>query len=289
MPITRKLLAWVLISFCLAGLLSACSSSRLGYQNLPWLVSWKSRDYVPLTREQRAWLREQVALQRDWHCQQELPGYADLLDQLATPVLNGNPSADSLLDSRNQLEPALDRLLTQLAPTLADLLQQLEEDQIAALQQNLHKQQQELYDTYVAPDDATQANERQERLERRLRPWLGRLQSEQQERIADWSARLSGQNAVWLDNRRYWLDAFTAALDARDKPDFAAQIERLLTDRESYWTDSFRERTEINSQLAAHMLSDVMALNSTSQNARLRQRLDRLQADIERIDCSNNI
>lgn len=284
----HKPLAWALISLLLAGTLSACSTTRLGYNNLPWLVSWKSRDYVPLTREQRSWLREQVALQRDWHCQQELPRYPALLDQLATPLLNGNPSAKTLLSSRDQLEPTLDRLLTNLAPTLAELLQQLDDDQIAALQQNLNEQQQELYETYVAPDAATQASERQERLERRLRPWIGRLQTEQQTRIAEWSAQLEGQNAIWLDNRSYWLDAFNATLNAREQTDFNARIKRLLTDRESYWTESFRQRTEINSQLAAEMLSDVVALNSSSQNDRLRQRLDRLQADIARIDCSDS-
>lgn len=288
MPPKRKILGFILISLLVTGLLSACSSTRLGYNNLPWLVSWKSRDYVPLTREQRSWLREEVAMQRDWHCQEELPQYPELLDHLAAPLLNGKPSPAALLHSRNQLEPALDRLLAALAPSLAELLQQLDEEQIAALQQNLNEQQQELYDTYVAPDAATQASERQQRLERRLRPWIGRVQTEQQARIAEWSAQLEGQNAVWLENRRYWLDAFNAILNAREQTDFDARVERLLTDRESYWTDSFRQRTEINSQLAAEMLSDVVRLNSSSQNERLQQRLDRLRADIARIDCSDS-
>ncbi|TVP90178.1 MAG: hypothetical protein EA348_06695 [Pseudomonadaceae bacterium] len=286
MQVARHILRPLIVCFCMLTLIVGCSATRLGYDNLPWLISWKSRDYVPLDREQRRWLRERVAEQRDWHCQQELPYYADLLDQLAAPLLATPPDSTQLLAGRSKLEPALDRLLGALAPSLAELLQQLDEQQISALLDNLEQQQSELHDTYVAPDAATQADERQERLEQRLRPWLGRLQTEQQARISEWTAQLEGQNAIWLENRQHWLDLFTASLAEREQADFPDRLERLLTDRESYWTDAFRQRTEINSRLAADMLADVVALNSSRQDNRMRQRLDRLKTDIARIDCS---
>ncbi|SDU14687.1 DUF6279 family lipoprotein [Halopseudomonas salegens] len=286
MPLTRSCLRLLAFSLLVLTLLSACSTTRLGYAHLPWLVSWKSREYVPLNRDQRSWLREQIAEHRDWHCRQELPRYPALLDELADPLLSNPPQGRQLLAARDKIEPALDRLLGALAPSLAELLQQLDETQVAALRHNLEQQHGELYDTYVAPDAATQAAERQQRLEKRLRPWLGRLQADQQQRISEWSAQLEGQNAIWLENRSYWLQAFNAALDQRDQTDFALHVERLLTDRKSYWTETFQRRTEINSQLAADMLSDVVALNSPGQDDRLRQRLDRLKADIAHIDCN---
>ena len=274
-----------LLLLMLLGLLTACSSTRLGYDTLPWLISWKSRDYVDLDRAQRKWLRERVVSHRNWHCHQELPAYPALIDQLASPLLAAEPDSTRLLAGRKAFEQAVDRIMSAVAPSLAELLQQLTPVQVEQLQANLADQHQQLHSRYVAPDQATQAAERQQRLEQRLEPWLGRLSPVQQRRIAEWSAQLEGQNAIWLDNRSYWLQAFNKQLQARDQADFASNIQQLLTDRQAFWTPTFRQRTDINTRLAAELLVDLVQLNTPRQNRRLRQRLQHLQQDLQAISC----
>ena len=274
------------ILICVVVILSSCSATRLAYNNIDWLVNWKSGDYVSLTREQKRWLSEEIRSHRDWHCSSELPRYQSLLGQLQPALSDNSIRAELLLERVPEIEPAIERVLEQIAPTLASLLTQLSQEQINELKANLATQHQALYSRFVEPDEATQVSQRSERLEKRLRPWLGRLSPEQRNRINQWSSELRGQNRIWLENREYWLSQFTAALEHRQEADFDARIISLLTDRQQFWTDSFRQRTEINTALVADMLADVLHMASASQAQRMAGRLESLNEDLTQLTCT---
>lgn len=279
-----KLFRSLVLLTCLLAL-SSCSSVRLGYNNLNWLISWKTSDYLPLDRAQKRWLSARVDEHLAWHCQTEIPRYRPLLAQLQNTVDTPDLPPELLLSQVPQLTPAIDRLLEEIAPTLAELLQQLDPAQIAALQVNLQEQQQEMHAEFVAPDANRQAKQRAERLEKRLGRWLGRLSPEQRQRIANWSAELEGQNRIWLENRQHWQRQFLATLEQRDEPGFAAQLSDLLVARERYWTDAFRQSTEANSRRGAVMLSDVLGMATESQRTRMHAQFDKLDQDLQQLQC----
>ncbi|MFN3580059.1 MAG: DUF6279 family lipoprotein [Pseudomonas sp.] len=267
-------------------LLSACSSTRLAYDNLERLVSWKSGDYVSLTRDQKRWLSGRVQTHRDWHCSTELPEYRRYLAQLQPQLSSKALDADMLVDQLPEIQPAVDRLLEELAPTLAELLSDLTAQQVDELIDNMQLQHQELHERYVAPAEKVQNQERATRLEKRLTPWLGRLTAEQRQRVQSWSAELARQNSIWLDNRSFWLDNFISTLKQRDQPDFSERINALLTDRQQFWTPHFRERSEINARLGAEMLADLLSMASDRQIQRMENRLARLETDLQRMQCT---
>lgn len=266
-------------------LLTSCSSARLAYNNLNWLISWKSSDYVPLNREQKSWLSARVDEHRAWHCRHELPRYRELLSGVQGTLDETPTNATALLQQLPELEPAVDRLLVEIAPTLADLFQQLDTSQIAALKANLAEQQQEMHKEYVAPDTATQARERSQRLEKRLTRWLGRLSPEQRARIDQWSAELEGQNRIWLDNRHHWQEQLMLVLEDRSHAEFSERITQLLVERERYWTETFRQRTKINSRKGADMLADVLNMASDRQRAQMTAQFAKLEQDLRRLEC----
>lgn len=266
-------------------LLGSCSSTRLAYDNLSWLVSWKTNDYIPLNRVQKRWLSARLDEHLVWHCSKEIPGYRPLLANLQYTFAVHDLQAAPLLDLIPQLEPAADRVLREIAPTLAELFRQLDHAQIAALQTNLAEQQQEMHDKFVAPDPATQARQRSARLEKRLNRWLGRLSEEQRRRIETWSAELQGQNRIWLDNRQHWQQQLLASLQQRSQTDFTEQITRLLVEREQYWTNTFREHAELNSRKGADMLADIINMASAAQRSRMASQFAKLDQDLQQMQC----
>ncbi|WP_143520294.1 DUF6279 family lipoprotein [Halopseudomonas pelagia] len=250
-----------------------------------WLISWKTGDYIPLTSTQKNWLSTRVDEHLDWHCSIEIPDYRSLLANLQTTLALDDLQASSLIDQIPQFEPAVDRVLLEIAPTMAELFQQLDDSQIAALEANLAEQHQEMHDKFVAPDSTTQAEERSERLEKRLRRWLGRLNESQRQRIESWSVEMEGQNRLWLDNRQHWQQQLLATLRSRSDPGFTAQITDLLIERERYWTTEFKEQTEINSRRGAAMLADVINLASDKQLTRMREQFATLDQDLQQMQC----
>lgn len=285
MPLSRSFsLRLITLVLCVCTLAS-CSSTRLAYSNLDWLIRWKTGDYIPLTSAQKSWLSTRVDEHLGWHCSTEIPRYRPLLANLQATIGLDDLQASALIEQVPELEPAVDRLLLEIAPTLAELFQQLDDAQIAALQVNLVEQHQEMHDKFVAPDSATQAQERSERLEKRLDRWLGRLNQEQRQRIARWSTALEGQNRIWLDNRQHWQQQLLASLQQRSEPEFTALITDLLIERERYWTPEFRERTEINSRNGADMLADVINLADDEQLARMNEQFAKVDQDLQKMQC----
>lgn len=274
----------VILLLCLC-LLASCSSTRLAYSNLNWLISWKTGDYIQLTRAQKNWMSTRVDEHLAWHCSTEIPRYRPLLANLQNTLEVDGLQSSALIDQIPQLEPAVDRLLREIAPTMAELFRQLDDSQVAALQTNLAEQRQEMHEQFVAPDPATQAEERSERLEKRLRRWLGRLNENQLQRIDSWSADLEGQNRIWLDNRQYWQQQLLATLQTRSDQGFSEQLTDLLVERERYWTAEFKESTEISSRKGADMLADIINMATEAQLTRMREQLAKLDQDLQKMQC----
>lgn len=285
MPLLRSVRLRPLVLFLCLCALTSCSSTRLAYSNLNWLISWKTGDYIPLTSTQKNWLSTRIDEHLDWHCSIEIPDYRSLLANLQTTLALDDLQASSLIDQIPQFEPAVDRVLLEIAPTMAELFQQLDDSQVAALEANLAEQHQEMHEKFVAPDSKTQAEERSERLEKRLRRWLGRLNDSQRQRIASWSGDMEGQNRIWLDNRQHWQQQLLATLRSRSDPGFTTQITDLLIERERYWTTEFKEQTEINSRRGAAMLADVINLASDKQLTRMREQFATLDQDLQQMQC----
>ena len=74
---TRKLIAVVLLTLLVAG----CTMS-FTYNHLDWLIPWYVDDYVDLSRQQRQLLQGQLGPVLQWHREEELERYLEILDQI---------------------------------------------------------------------------------------------------------------------------------------------------------------------------------------------------------------
>ncbi|GGC88413.1 DUF6279 family lipoprotein [Halopseudomonas salina] len=267
-------------------LLAACSASRLAYNNLDWLINWKVSDYISLTGDQKRWLRARTQEQLAWHCSVELPRYLPLLDHLETSLRDEQLDSSMLSQGLPRIETAVDRLLTEIAPTVSGLLRQLDARQVEELKANLQKKHAELVEKYVEPDLTTQHRERVDRAQERLEDWLGPLDKQQYARLSDWADQLQGHSSIWLDNRLAWQNAFLTAVENRGKPEFDQQITELLIEREQFWIDRYGRIADINQEQGARLLADLMNLASDKQKQHLTKRFSTLRADMEALQCT---
>lgn len=266
-------------------MVAGCSFTRLGYQNLEWLVSWKVNDYVTLDREQKRWLRSEVKNLHTWHCATELPRYTTLLASIRDELLADQPDAAALQARLGGMGDEAARTLRKLTPTLITLAASLSDQQVEELTGNLAKKQLEHRNEYTRPDLSTQNQERSDRMQKRMRRWFGPLNSQQIDVIDEWALALQGQSQLWLDNRDLWLGALQETLEHRHAADFAPRLEALVMRPQDSWRQTYVEQRERSIALAAELLRDVAMHATQTQQQHLVRQSNAYIDDMERIRC----
>lgn len=273
----------VVITLSLA--LGACSRVGLAYRNLDVIIPWTLSDYLDMNGEQKGWFNERLKEHLTWHCTTQLPGYLDWLDRLQGMVAS-NQVTDAALQARTQeAKQAIAQTAREITPSAIELLQGLNDRQVAemneAFAKDLRKRQQE----YLEPSLDQQIKERSERMEKRLNDWLGPISPTQQQRVVSWSTALGDQNTQWIANRAHWQKQFSAAVAQRQSPEFPQRIETLLVNRESLWTQDYRKAYANTEAQARSLIVDLMAQSTPTQRQRLQKKIDGVRKDFNDLKC----
>jgi hypothetical protein len=265
--------------------LGACSRIGLAYRNLDVIIPWTLSDYLDMNGEQKSWLNERLKEHLSWHCTTQLPGYLDWLDRLQTMVAT-NQVTDTALQARaHEAEQAIAETAREITPSAIELLQGLDDKQVAEMNEAFAKDQRKRQEEYLKPSLEQQIKERGERMEKRLKDWLGPLSTTQQQRVTTWSNALGDQNTQWLANRAHWQKQFSAAVAQRQSPQFPQRIETLLVNRESLWTPAYRQAFANTEAQARSLFVDLMAESTPAQRERLLKKIEGVRKDFSDLKC----
>ena len=265
--------------------LSACSRVGLAYRNLDVIIPWTLGDYLDMSGEQKGWFNERLKEHLSWHCTTQLPGYLDWLDRLQVMV-ETNQVTDAALQARTQeAKQAIAQTAREITPSAIELLQGLDDKQVAEMNDAFAKDQRKRQQDYVKPSLDQQIKERAERMDKRLNDWLGPLSPTQQQRVVSWSNALGDQNTQWIANRAHWQKQFSAAVAQRQSPEFPQRIETLLVNRESLWTADYRKAYANTEAQARSLFVDLMAESTPTQRERLLKKIERVRKDFNDLKC----
>lgn len=265
--------------------LGACSRMGLAYRNLDVIIPWTLSDYLDMNGEQKGWFNERLREHLSWHCTTQLPGYLDWLDRLQDMV-ETNQVTDAALQARTQeAKQAIAQTAREITPSAIELLQGLDDKQVAEMNDAFAKDQRKRQQEYVKPSLDQQIKERAERMEKRLDDWLGPLSPTQQQRVVSWSNALGDQNTQWIANRVHWQKQFSAAVAQRQSPEFPQRIETLLVNRESLWTPEYRKAYANTEAQARSLFVDLMAESTPTQRERLLKKIEGVRKDFNDLKC----
>lgn len=269
-------------------LLAGCSVVRLAYSQLDRWLAWRVEEYVTLNPGQRAWLGERLQAHLAWHCRTQLPAYADWLQSLWAELERAPPDSARLRDHARQVERFFDAMLETLAPTAAELLVRLDASQRAELFARLDERIAEARAEYVDPPPDRQQRARAERLENRLKPWLGDLSPAQTARVQQWSVALGDQNAGWLASRQRLLAEVRATLAGADAASARPRLVHLLRAPASARTEADRRRIDHGRAEAIALGADLLQSATAAQRLQFQRRLREWAEDFEAVKCAEN-
>lgn len=277
----RALLLTVLVLSSLA----ACSRIDLAYRNLDVLVPWSLNDYLDMNREQKTWLDQRLHQHLAWHCQTQLPGYLHWLDRVRTMVAQNAVTDAALRQRTEEAREAIERVAEAITPSATELLAGLSDTQVGELREAFAKDIRERRAEYVDTPLAQQIDERAERMEKRLKPWLGALSPAQRQRVVQWSQALGDQNRAWITNRAEWQQQLLSAVEQRQAPGFASRMAQLLQHKDSLWTPAYRQAFEQTETQARSLVVDLLKDSSPEQRQRLQDRLGKVRQDFSALKC----
>lgn len=272
-----------LLIFTLA--LGACSRVGLAYRNLDVIIPWTLSDYLDMNGEQKDWFNERLKKHLNWHCTTQLPGYLEWLDRLQTMV-ETNQVTDAALQARTtEAKMAIAETARQITPSAIELLQGLDDKQVAEMNDAFAKDLRKREKEYVKPPLAQQIAERGARMDKRLTDWLGPLSVSQEQRVMAWSTALGDQNTQWIANRAHWQKQFSETVAQRQSPQFPQQIETLLVDRERLWTPQYRQAFANTEAQARSLFVNLMAESTREQRQRLLKKIEGVRKDFSDLKC----
>lgn len=232
--------------------LGGCSTTRLGYEQAPRLLTWWLDGYLDLGSAQTAQVRQQLQGVHDWHRRQELPAYVALLRQMqalgAAPV-----SAPQVCALVEPLRAAAQRLAVQTGPLAASLLPTLTPAQQQHLAAQLDKRDREWREEWLDGTPAERLERRLKKARERAEDFYGRLSDAQRnllrQRLAEstldielsWRERQRRQQDLLALVREHagssrashvqaeWLAWWQRSLDSPDAA-YRAQLARLQTE-----------------------------------------------------------
>lgn len=261
-------------------LLSACSARVFFYNRLDFLIPWYIEGYVPLDRDQEDRLEALLDPVLAWHRREELPRYAALVDE-ARQLTAVDPALPDVTRLVADFEAAWYRLRDQALEALIGLADTLSEDQVEAFIAELEERQAEYEAEYLPRTDEEYREDALERLEDSLGDYLGRLDDAQEQRLAAAVEELRRIDGDWLAVRAAWVDRL-AVLLARE-PGWEDRLRASVRDWEAWVPESYIAGTNHNSAVVLSAVTDVLALRSERQQARLERELAALARDLDKL------
>lgn len=275
----------VLLALATALMFTACSRLGLAYRNLDVLIPWSLNEYLDLTAEQEQRFDAQLREHLHWHCRTQLPVYLDWLERLRGMIETRRVTPRQLAARLAEAKKALAVIAKEITPSTVELLSALDERQVKELFAALDKDMLERREKYLEPGLQEQIEQRAKRMEKRLSPWLGRLNPAQRQGVALWAQSLGGLNQQLLDNRAHWQAELRGAIAQRQAANFPKRIARLLQRRERLWSDDYRQTFARAEQAALELLAEVLAQADDKQRNHLLQRLNALHLEFSSLQC----
>ena len=276
--------------FLIAVVLVSCGP-RLVYPHLDWLIPWYLSDYISLDSDQKSMLGDRLSKLLDWHCRTQLPAYATTLRELRQDLArhSGQLNPAMLQAYSARLTALWKELLQQIGPDITAILATATDAQIDELFVNLEKQNQKFKEEYVdlPPDELVQ--NRAERMVKRAKYLISKLNAEQKQAVSDWSSQLTPIAEDWLQNRRVvQAEARRLIASRHTDPGFKAAMQEFIINPERMRSADYQRKIDINTTVTINFLVKLDRLLTTEQRSYLLDRLDSLAADFDALARSCN-
>jgi hypothetical protein len=285
-----------LAALAAAALLAAsCSLTKLVYSNAPFayanampMLAWMAGDYIDLSGEQKDSLRKRLRKAFAWHRAQELPEYRRFLESIADKSAAGAFSVDDARAAYRDLRAYYHRTVERVIPDIADLLLQLDADQVAQLERKFVTDNDKLVRESVKDSSEERRDNRAARFIGNIEEFTGPLSPSQRALVGERLKFGEDLIAERLADRRYRQGETLAMIRAKaSREQLIAGLKRLLLDTEEWRRPAFQAKLRERDERMFELVAALFATLTMEQRSSLQHRLRGFIRDISTLTGSS--
>jgi hypothetical protein len=269
-----------LLLACLGTILMLAGCTSLAYNRLDWLIPWYVDGYVDLTNEQRKLLRKKLTSPLDWHRQEELANYIDILNGIEAD-LDGEVTAETVRRWADEMFDAAVRIQRSLLAVALEFGTQISDEQVEEFVASLWERHEEMEEELRSRSYAEYTDEDYDSLVETLQRFLGRLSREQKAILREASNKLVRFDKAWLDEGRAWLTKMENLLQR--EAGWQEAIMQAYDARASLRSAEYRAAFEHNMGLVTQAYAEVIGTMSERQRKRAQNEFDDLRRMLTRL------
>lgn len=261
----------------------AYNNATLAYGNAAPMLTWVLDDYVDLSGPQKEWVRQRLNRAMGWHRERELPRYYAFFDRVLRQSEGPIPVAE-IERAHAELRTRYHQVVERILPDAADLLGQLDAEQVRHLQEKLEENERKFVKDFVDVKIDKRRRDQAKRWISHLESWVGPLEDTQRDLVVKHVRGYADIAADRLADRRY-RDAELLKL-ARAKPprdETIAVLRRLFIDTNTWRSPEYQRKLRERDLQAFEMLSALSATFTPGQRAHLAKRLRTYMRDIDEL------
>jgi hypothetical protein len=263
----------------LLGVLAACSTLRLSYNNAETALRFLAWDYLDIDTDQADFLQDQFARLRNWHRSNELPAYVSTVRAAKEKFTKGVSRADiewATASIRGHFRVVAERAARDAAPVLVTL----RAEQIGALEKKFSRENTRFSERWIAGEEKSRYRRRVDRLVEQVEDWTGRLAPAQRALIERFVSMHPGDFERRLEERRRWQQAALALLKRhKSAPELAVPLARLFAEPEIGRPKQYVQDMRSWESDLVELIVDLNVTLGPDQRARVIRRLDRYSDD----------
>lgn len=249
-------------------LLSACTT--MVYRQADWLIPWYVDDLVDISREQRAVLKDDLVPFLQWHREEELQNYVDLLDEYESDLAGEVTAAHVRQWFEHTLE-AFERAEARFLEVSLVFSEQLSDEQMQEFMTSLYEKQEELEEEFLERTREEYVEDNYEFMAGFMKRFTGRLQESQEMHFQQAAEELIRIDDRWLEDRRNWLDMLEPLLQR--PAGWKEAIKQAYRERESRQDPEYLRLFEHNLQIIAQADADVLNQMTDKQRGHVEKEL----------------
>lgn len=223
----RRIIALRVVRVCAlviaAATLTACTATRLAYNQAHNATYWWLDSHVDFNNGQSTPVRGDINAFFQWHRTNELPVYAGLLQRWQT-LASQDMSATQVCAEFDVIRQRIDRATEASVQPMARLALQLDAAQLEHLKSRQAKSNEEFADDFLQASEAARIDKRFERALSRSEMLYGTLSAAQKEQLrASIKASPFDPQRTQAERLRRQADLLKTVKDAQAAPDTAAE------------------------------------------------------------------
>ncbi|WP_461422525.1 DUF6279 family lipoprotein [Ketobacter sp.] len=255
------------ILIILSLLLSGCGV-RFVYNQLDWIIPWYLDDYMELDGRQEDAFRSDLDRYLAWHRTEQLPLYAQFLNQVADEAETGL-SVDDIARVQLQSEQFAATLVERMKPDLIELFATATDEQVDQLFEKFNKENAKYRKEYVDVPEQKQRQQWQKEVIRYAERWTGDLNKDQLALIRKWSEQFALMGEGVGESRLAWQAEFRRILQLRtDRAAYEKAFVALLDNPQFGRSPELQQKMDANSDLLINLYLNIDKSLTTKQRTK---------------------